>query len=144
MPKGIPKSGFNRGWIRKGQKLSLSTRLKMKGNKNHLGKKHSEATKEKMSKNHSRPWLGKKHSKESKEKMGGEKHHLWKGEEAGYGSKHDWIARNRGKPRYCEECKRTDQKKYEWSNVDHKYRRVIGDYKRLCTKCHRKYDKNYN
>lgn len=49
MPKGIPKTGINRGWIKKGSKLSSETRLKMKishlGEKNHFfGKTHTLET----------------------------------------------------------------------------------------------------
>jgi hypothetical protein len=64
----------------------------------------------------------------------------WKGDRAGYAAMHKWIARLLGKPNKCEYCKRTDQKKYEWANIDHEYRRNAEDYIRLCTKCHRRYD----
>jgi hypothetical protein len=69
---------------------------------------------------------------------------MWKGEKAGKKAKHEWISVNYGKPNYCEHCKRTDRKKYEWANIDHKYRRVIEDFIRLCVSCHRKYDYEYN
>ena len=46
MPKGIPKNGINKGWIKKGSKMSLNTRLKMSKNRN--GKKHSKLTKDKI------------------------------------------------------------------------------------------------
>lgn len=68
----------------------------------------------------------------------------WKGDAVGYSSVHRWIEKHLGSPRKCEECKRTDKKKYEWANKDHKYRRVIGDYRRLCTSCHRKHDIKIN
>jgi len=29
MPKGIPKSGINKGWIKQGEKFSIKTRKKM-------------------------------------------------------------------------------------------------------------------
>lgn len=64
----------------------------------------------------------------------------WKGEATGYSGKHSWIYRVKGNKRICEHCGRTDKKKYEWANIDHKYRRVLSDYKRLCTSCHRIYD----
>ena len=40
----------------------LIVKLANIGNKNHLGKKHDEATRLKMKKSHKRPWLGRKHS----------------------------------------------------------------------------------
>ena len=49
-----------------------------------------------------------------------------------------------GKPKYCEICKRSDKKKYEWANKDHKYSMNIEDWMRLCTSCHRKYDIKHN
>lgn len=69
-----------------------------------------------------------------------EKNLNWKGEEASYRSKHAWVRRYKGTPSKCEHCGRTDKKKYEWANIDHKYRRKLEDYIRLCTSCHRKYD----
>jgi len=69
-----------------------------------------------------------------------ENHPLWKGEEASYTSKHKWIYRQLGSPSYCNICKTTTAKKYEWSNVDHKYKRDLKDYIRLCVSCHRKND----
>ena len=60
--------------------------------------------------------------------------------ESGYTAIHDWIRRWKGKPSKCEVCGTTSAKKFEWANVDHQYRRVLEDYLRMCTKCHRKYD----
>lgn len=65
---------------------------------------------------------------------------FWKGEDALYETKHRWVSNHKGRPQFCEHCKRTDRKKYEWANIDNKYRRVLDDYIRLCTSCHRKYD----
>ena len=80
------------------------------------------------------------------EKMGDEKHPKWKGEKAGKGAKHAWIKRNKGEPKECEHCgSRSKKKTYDWANIDHKYRRVLEEYLRLCRSCHRKYDiKNNN
>ncbi len=67
----------------------------------------------------------------------------WKGEEAGYMSKHMWIYKHRGKPHYCEHCKRIDLKhrQYHWANISGEYLRDLSDWLRLCVKCHKKYDK---
>jgi hypothetical protein len=66
----------------------------------------------------------------------------WKGDSAGYSAMHKWIVKELGRPRKCEECSTETAKRFEWSNVDHKYRRATEDYKRLCASCHRKYDCN--
>jgi len=55
MPKGIPKNKTNKGWFKKGNKLTLQEREKIRiGHKGintwTKGKKHSKETKEKMSK----------------------------------------------------------------------------------------------
>lgn len=64
----------------------------------------------------------------------------WKGDKVGYYGIHAWLYRERGKPRKCEHCGSEKKKKYEWCNVDHKYKRDMKDWMRLCTSCHRKYD----
>ncbi len=57
---------------------------------------------------------------------------------------HLWICRKLGKPNCCEHCKRTDKKWYDWSNKDHKYRKVLEDWQRLCRSCHMKFDFEHN
>lgn len=64
----------------------------------------------------------------------------WKGENVSNVGLHQWIRRKKGAPMVCDHCGRKDKKKYEWANIDHKYRRVLEDYIRLCTSCHRIYD----
>lgn len=68
----------------------------------------------------------------------------WKGESASLKAKHQWVSLWKGKPTMCEFCGTTTAKKFEWANVDHKYRRVLDDYIRLCTRCHRRYDIDNN
>lgn len=68
------------------------------------------------------------------------KHHAWKGDRVGYTGMHQWIRRKLGVPKECEHCGSKNKKKYEWANIDHRYRRNVKDYRRLCTKCHRNYD----
>ena len=72
--------------------------------------------------------------------MKDEKNHAWKGDEVGYHGIHKWIARKLGKPMKCEMCRSEKKKKYEWANIDHKYRRNLKDWIRLCTQCHRRHD----
>lgn len=64
----------------------------------------------------------------------------WKGDEAKYGAIHDWVTKNLGKPssHKCFHCKKKSA--YDWANVDHKYRRFLGDFMALCRSCHRTYD----
>ena len=66
----------------------------------------------------------------------GELNHMWRGEDAGYDAKHDWINRHYPRTGTCEECG-TDDRKTEWSNPDHTYRRVRSDWRELCIPCHR-------
>ena len=73
-----------------------------------------------------------------------EKHPFWKGDKAGLLAKHSYIERYKGKPRFCEFCKRTDKKRYNWANIDHSYSRDLTDYIRLCTSCHSKFDYQFN
>lgn len=76
--------------------------------------------------------------------IAGDKCYNWKGDNVGYRGIHHWMEKILGKPNYCEHCKKENKKKYEWANIDHKYKRKVSDYIRLCTKCHRKYDYSKN
>lgn len=69
----------------------------------------------------------------------GENSPTWKGDKVGRGI-HQWVEKMLGKPKYCEHCKRTDAKIYDWSNKSQKYRRDVSDWQRLCRGCHIKYD----
>lgn len=57
-----------------------------------------------------------------------------------YRAIHLWVERRLGKPRLCDNCKDTDAKKYEWSNISGRYLRDLTDWRRLCVPCHRKID----
>jgi hypothetical protein len=82
---------------------------------------------------------GVKLSKEHKIKIGIGN---FRGESAGYMAKHIWVKNNKGIANNCIDCKESGKNKYEWSNVDHKYRRVLEDYVSRCTQCHRIYDRD--
>lgn len=76
----------------------------------------------------------------------GRNNYSWKGDNVGYKCLHDWVSKWKGKPDNCEVCRndKLKHRQYNWANVDHKYRRVLDDYIRMCVKCHRKYDyENY-
>jgi hypothetical protein len=70
----------------------------------------------------------------------------WKGDNVGYSGIHKWVIKWKGKPKMCEKCGRTDLEghNFHWANIDHKYRRVLDDYIRLCVQCHTDYDKDNN
>ena len=57
---------------------------------------------------------------------------------------HRRITKKLGTPKLCDICKTDKASKYEWSNKDHKYSENTGDWKRLCTSCHKNYDRRYN
>jgi hypothetical protein len=65
----------------------------------------------------------------------------WKGESVKYDALHSWVYRHLGKPLKCEHCKTETAKKFEWANKSGKYKRILSDWIRLCTKCHIKFDK---
>lgn len=70
----------------------------------------------------------------------GSEHSGWKGEKVSYFTLHQWVNREKGRPALCEHCGTTTAKKFEWASKSRKYVRDIGDWIRLCTSCHRKYD----
>lgn len=70
-----------------------------------------------------------------------EKHWNWKGNNVGMVSLHNWVKRRLGKPNKCEFCGTTKNKRYEWANKSHLYKRDLTDWIRLCHSCHRIYDK---
>lgn len=64
----------------------------------------------------------------------------WRGDKVKYSSLHQWVLKYKGNIKLCQKCGITTAKKYEWANIDHKYRRVLDDYIRLCCSCHRLFD----
>ena len=87
--------------------------------------------------------LGKQYSKEinAKKASKGEKNPMWKGNEASYYAIHIWVNSHKGKPQKCADCGATSsERKLEWSNVDHQYKRDINDYVARCVPCHRQHD----
>lgn len=120
----------------KGKKHSKATKRKMR--KAQLGKNHLETTKRKISKT----MTGRKLNYETWNKGKTEEKSIkWKGDGAGYSAMHKWIVRQKGnaKDQLCK-CGRRAQ---EWSNINHKYRRILKDYVARCYKCHGKYDKEH-
>lgn len=64
----------------------------------------------------------------------------WKGNDVGYGGIHYWVNKWKGSPKECFVCGEI-KNRVAWANIDHKYRRILDDYIRLCPKCHTDYDK---
>ncbi len=121
------------------------------------GAKMSEAQKTKISMAH----LGKKHNDETRKKLSditkrkkwiGEKNPMWKGDKVGYVGLHVWMKKTYGKASKCDNKKCTYPKKnscgkitekpkrFEWSNISKEYKRDRNDWMMLCPSCHRKYD----
>ena len=159
MPRGIPKSGINTGRFQKGRTPYIK-----KGSKRPVeyGERMSKIFKErgirpprKAIEKSALLSRGKPRTEEVRRKIGlshlglpskvsGEKNYAWKGDKVSYIGLHKWVARWKGKPMLCEMCGSTDKKKYAWANIDHRYRRVLQDYIRLCYSCHAIYDYEKN
>lgn len=52
---------------------------------------------------------------------------------------HRWVTRKLGRPKQCTECNTTDAV-FHWANISQEYMKDLSDWRRLCAKCHRKYD----
>lgn len=80
----------------------------------------------------------------TKSKMKGinlkEKNGMWKGDKVSYRSLHQWINFNKPKSRFCECCGKATNK-LDASSIDHTYKRDISQWRWLCKKCHKNYDK---
>jgi len=89
--------------------------------------------------------LGKKHTKEEIKKIRahaiyGEKNNMYKNFPTYY-AMHAWVTRHKGKASYCiDKAFSSCKGRFEWSNVDHKYKRNLDDYSPRCTRHHRAYD----
>lgn len=71
----------------------------------------------------------------------------WKGNGASYSAKHMYIRKFFGSADMCEKCgakEKPEGKKqwFEWSNISGEYKRIRGDWQKLCVPCHRKQDAN--
>jgi hypothetical protein len=129
---------------KKGYKHSQETKDKI--SKKKKGTKFTEETRKKMS-NSAGGRKGKKHSQETRKKMSearkgrfiGKDNLNWKGENASYSAIHHWIKRKKGKPKKCVKCNSLED--LQWANKDHKYKRVLSDWISLCRLCHKKFDK---
>lgn len=105
--------------------------LFQKGNTFFKGKHHTEEARKKI--------------KEAQEKKIGFLNNNWKGDKAGKKAIHIWIYGKLGKPLVCESCGVfVKERKLNWANKNHEYRRNLEDWLSFCYSCHRKYDLKYN
>lgn len=106
--------------------------MNRKGKNNPMfGRHHSQQSRMKTSesmKGKNAPWFG----------VTGKDHPHYK-EKLQYHYLHTWIRKIKGPAKKCKDCGST--KRVNWSNKDHKYRRVLADYVERCERCHVKYDK---
>ena len=117
----------------KGQHHSIETKIKIS---KMMKKLHKDGKGNGFQKGHQGFWDS--WTKEAKEK-------LWKGDNVGYKGLHKWVKKCKGKPKICEHCGiDCEEKRLEWANIDHKYKRNLDDFISLCCKCHRCYDKLNN
>lgn len=116
----------------RGSKMSLESRLKMSISRKGIGKgkKLAEYHKYKISMAH----LGLKHSEETKNKISIGN---FKGENVTKKAIHLWLQLKYGKAYMCENDQNHIAKQYDWANLNnHIYRRKREDFKMLCHSCH--------
>jgi hypothetical protein len=77
-------------------------------------------------------------------KYRGEKSGRWQGNKITYGTLHEWVYRELGRPDNCEQCGRKEENPYKihWANRSGEYKRELTDWIRLCILCHKKQDKH--
>lgn len=69
----------------------------------------------------------------------GEKNGRWKGDKVGYFALHEWIKKNKPKPKLCEKCKKIPPR--DLANISGEYKRDVNDFEWLCRSCHFKKDR---
>ena len=80
----------------------------------------------------------------AKREQRGPRNSSWKGDSATYHAFHRRVDAVRGKPTKCDVCGLDDpQARYDWANLTGNYADPA-DYKRMCKKCHAKYDRELN
>lgn len=72
-----------------------------------------------------------------------EAHPNWKGDNVKYRALHHWVNNKLGRPKFCENCKNSklNHRQYHWANISGNYKRIITDWRRLCVRCHKAFDK---
>lgn len=135
MPKGIPKNGINKGWIKKGQALSVVTRKRMSESKKGIAPPHGFTTdiKRKMSNSAS---LRAIRELGARRFLGTHKEYL---------AIHNLVRNKFGKPNKCERCGGIfEGRKIHWANFTGIYDLIRKNWLRLCAACHYQLDHNKN
>jgi len=72
----------------------------------------------------------------------GQDNAMWKGDNVGYSGIHSWIVRKKGKSSeyICELIDETCKGRMHWSNISHKYKRDVSDFRPLCHSHALRYD----
>lgn len=80
------------------------------------------------------------------ERVARDKNVNWRGDRVKYSGIHMWVRNNFGLPDTCEHCGNSglSGKYINWANVSGDYKRDREDWKRLCKKCHVKFDDTIN
>lgn len=76
----------------------------------------------------------------------GKNNYLWKDKNASYRTIHNWVTRHFGSANHCSDCglniiPKGKKRYFQWANISKKYKRDISDWKQLCVKCHKFFDK---
>jgi len=142
MPKGIPKNGINKGWFKKGENPTEQQLKNLKLGR-YKGKNKGNTAWNKGKENCFSPETILKMSKAKKNKIG-TNNNAWKGNDVSYSGLHYWIKKYLSQPTKCEHCKKDGLtgRKIGWANKDHKYKRNLVDWIRLCASCHKIYDRD--
>ena len=127
------------GMFKEGHQHSKKTLKKI--SKSNTGKHHTEETKQKIRETNIRIGRIPPSNYGNFKEVKGDKIIL---HSSTYVAIHQWVVREKGNPNKCEHCGTEEAKRFDWANIDHKYKRDLDDYIRLCVKCHRKYDKENN
>jgi len=149
MPKGLPKNGTNRGWFKKGFKMSddWKEKIGLDSSRRQKGKPKSNMLKEKFKLAHTGIKLSEKHKEAIRKGHLGEKSHFWKGGISSELYSVDWtdtLKRSiRERDNYiCQICSKYG---YDVHHTDYNKRNCNpNNLITLCHKCHMKTNGNRN
>ena len=121
---------------RKGEKISAEQLAKR------IGRKHTEASKQKMRKPRVRRGGFKKWTEEQKQAVRREHEQTSPINKRSLAALHIRVNQQRGKPKFCEKCGTEDAKLYDWASPDHRRESYedVHSYIRMCRKCHNVFD----
>jgi len=127
--------------VRKYHEKAVKTRLKKGNYKANSGTFKKGQTRAHYPKGRKNPKLSEVRKEMFKEGLldhSNKKNPCWKADHVGRTALHEWIAKNKQKPKLCGRCNK--KRKLELSSNDHNYTRNIKDWEWLCRSCHRRKD----